>query len=232
MRTGQKSGITNGRMEIPPLPATMQAVATPREAAREKREALLKSERWLGSAEVAGQASGQILDGKPDQYAGRLRREKQLFGVRVGGPYLHPAFQFLPESGELHPKLNALLAKLPHEDHGWAAALWLFAPTRKLDGARPADIFQANPDAVIDAARATSRATMPTGDKTTSSMSLSRRSSQPRSIGVRAGRPSSCLVQSLATTQPRRQFELRSRTRPAWMVRCYHFNLSRTADHS
>jgi len=87
MRTGQKSGITNGRVEIPPLPATMQAVATPREAAREKREALLKSERWLG------------------------------------------------------------------EDHGWAAALWLFAPTRKLDGARPADIFQANPEAVIDAAR-------------------------------------------------------------------------------
>ena len=153
MRTGQKSGITNGRVEIPPLPATMQAVATPREAAREKREALLKSERWLGSAEVAGQASSQILDGNPDQHAGRLRREKQLFGVRVGGQYLHPAFQFLPDSGEPHPKLNALLARLPDEDHGWAAALWLFAPTRKLDGARPADIFQANPDAVIDAAR-------------------------------------------------------------------------------
>jgi len=52
-----------------------------------------------------------------------------------------------------HAKLNALLAKLPDEDHGWASALWLFSPTRKLDGARPADIFQANPDAVIDAAR-------------------------------------------------------------------------------
>ena len=105
------------------------------------------------SAEVAEQASGQILDSNPDQRASRLRREKQLFGVRLGGQYLHPAFQFLSESGEPHPKLNALLAKLPDEDHGWAAALWLFAPTRKLDGARPADLFQANPDAVIDAAR-------------------------------------------------------------------------------
>ena len=134
-------------------PAVKQTVASPREAAREKREELLKSERWLGSAEVAEQASGQILDGNPDQYASRLRREQQLFGVRLGGQYLHPAFQFLPESGVPHPRLNALLAKLPDEDHGWAAALWLFAPTRKLDGARPADIFQANPDAVIDAAR-------------------------------------------------------------------------------
>ena len=153
MKTGKNLGITDGTMKDTSGPAVKQTAASPREAAREKLEALLKSERWLGSAEVAAQASGQILDGDPDRHASRLRREKQLFGVRLGGQYLHPAFQFLPESGVPHPRLNALLARLPDEDHGWAAALWLFAPTRKLDGARPADIFQANPDAVIDAAR-------------------------------------------------------------------------------
>jgi len=145
--------MTNDKVESPAVAAVAQTVATPREAAREKRDALLKSERWLGSAEVAERAGGQVPDSNPDQHASRLRRDKQLFRVRVGGLYLHPAFQFLSESGEPHPKLNALLAKLPDEDHGWAAALWLFAPTRKLDGARPADLFQANPDAVIDAAR-------------------------------------------------------------------------------
>ena len=153
MKTPKNSVITNDKVETPRVPTDEQTVIAPREAAREKLEALLKSERWLGSAEVAGRASGQILDGNPDQHASRLRLEKQLFGVRVGGQYLHPAFQFLSESGEPHPMLNALLGKLPDEDHGWAAALWLFAPTRKLDGARPADIFQSNPDAVIDAAR-------------------------------------------------------------------------------
>ena len=145
--------MTNDKVESSAVAAVAQTVATPREAAREKRDTLLKSERWLVSAEVAEQASGQILDSNPDQRASRLRREKQLFGVRLGGQYLHPAFQFLSESGKPHPKLNTLLAKLPDEDHGWAAALWLFAPTRKLDGARPADLFQANPDAVIDAAQ-------------------------------------------------------------------------------
>ena len=132
---------------------TPAPAVTPLDAARQKRDALLKSERWLSSTEVAEHARGEVLYSNPHQHASRLRREGRLFGVRLGGQYLHPAFQFQPASGEPHPRLDELLAKLPGEDNGWAAALWLFAPTRKLDGARPADVFLANPDAVIDAAR-------------------------------------------------------------------------------
>lgn len=149
---------------VPVMPVANTEVDAPAEAAapvapaaaaaRERRDELLKSEDWLSSTEVAQRArGGAVLESNPHQHASRLRREKRLFGVRLGGHYLHPAFQFAPATGEPHAALPDLLAKLPDEDHGWAAALWLFAPTAKLGGARPADVFQERPAAVIDAAR-------------------------------------------------------------------------------
>lgn len=142
------------RTEVDAPAAAGGGVAPAAAAARERRDELLKSEVWLSSTEVAKRArGGAVLESNPHQHASRLRREKRLFGVRLGGQYLHPGFQFTPATGEPHPALPDLLAKLPDEDHGWAAALWLFAPTGKLGGARPADVFQERPAEVIDAAR-------------------------------------------------------------------------------
>lgn len=160
-------GVVSGAAATAPAPAaaaartasddaqeTGEKVSPAASAARERRDELLKSETWLSSTEVAKHArGGAVLESNPHQHASRLRREKRLFGVRLGGQYLHPAFQFTPATGEPHPALPELLAKLPDEDHGWAAALWLFAPTGKLGGARPADVFQERPAEVIDAAR-------------------------------------------------------------------------------
>lgn len=148
---GGATTATNAAAAAPMATATPLAPAT--QAARDRRDELLKSERWLSSAEVAQQARGELLESNPHQHASRLRRERRLFGVRLGGKYLHPAFQFIPATGELRPEMADLLARLPDEDHGWAAALWLFAPTGKLGGARPADVFQDRPADVIDAAR-------------------------------------------------------------------------------
>lgn len=123
------------------------------ELARTRRNELLAQERWLTSQQVATQARGRTVESNPYEYASRLRREHRLFGARFRGSYLYPAFQFQPETGEPHPAVADLLARLPDSSDGWVAALWLFQPTGKLGGARPADVFAHDPGAVIDAAR-------------------------------------------------------------------------------
>jgi hypothetical protein len=42
---------------------------------------------------------------------------------------------------------------LPKDRSGWRQSLWLFQRHGQLDGKRPADAFQKNPDLVIEAAR-------------------------------------------------------------------------------
>jgi hypothetical protein len=152
-RTGISGLEPTGAAEKVSAPATDSELPPATIAARARRDELLKSERWLSSAEVAQQARGQLLESNPHQHASRLRRERRLFGARLGGQYLHPEFQFIPATGEPHPAMADLMARLPGEDNGWAAALWLFAPTLKLGGERPADVFQARPADVVDAAR-------------------------------------------------------------------------------
>jgi hypothetical protein len=51
------------------------------------------------------------------------------------------------------PEMKTLLDVLPKDRSGWRQARWLFQRHGQLDGARPADVFQKNPQAVIDAAR-------------------------------------------------------------------------------
>ena len=123
-------------------------MADERAVALQFRDSLLESERWLDADGLA-----QLRGGVAPEAVDRCRRERGVLAVRLKGEYLFPAFQFLPRPGETHPRMSDLLAVLPDEDHGWTAAFWCFSPTLKLGGSRPADLFLAKPDDVIDAAR-------------------------------------------------------------------------------
>jgi len=85
--------------------------------------------------------------------ASRLRRGGELLGAWNGREFLHPTFQFQPDTGRLMPEMKTLLSVLPKDRSGWRQAIWLFQRHGQLDGKRPADVFQKDPDAVIKAAR-------------------------------------------------------------------------------
>ncbi len=118
-----------------------------------RRDELLAQECWLSGPQVAERTGGRNGESSPYEYASRRRRERRLFGARFRGSYRYPAFQFIPGTGEPHAELTKLVALLPSSHDGWTAALWLFQPTGRLGGARPADVFSRDPAAVIDAAR-------------------------------------------------------------------------------
>lgn len=120
------------------------------DAALQLRDSLLANERWFTAAEVAvrlgrGDSAQEIVE--------QLRRERAVLAVRLGSEYLYPAFQLTGAPAEIHRAMSDLLAILPDEDHGWAAAFWCFSPTLKLDGARPADLLRSEPSRVITAAQ-------------------------------------------------------------------------------
>lgn len=129
----------------------MNAAAS--DAARMRRDELLAQECWLTGPQVAERSGGRNVESNPYEYASRLRRERRLFGARFRGSYRYPAFQFDPDTGEPHAGLAELLALLPPSNDGWTAAFWLFQPTGRLQGARPADVIAQDAGAVIDAAR-------------------------------------------------------------------------------
>jgi hypothetical protein len=121
--------------------------------ARERRDELLASEKWLDASAVHAQQGGKSGAQGSNNTASRLRRGGELLGAWNGREFLHPIFQFQPVTGRLMPEMKALLDILPKDRSGWRQSLWLFQPHGQLDGRRPADAFQKNPDSVIEAAR-------------------------------------------------------------------------------
>jgi len=87
--------------------------------------------------------------------AGRLRARGELLGVWDGRRYLHPVFQFDPETGRVMREVKDLIQLLPKDRVGWRQVFWLFQPHALLDGKCPADLFPTDAHAVIDAARST-----------------------------------------------------------------------------
>jgi len=121
--------------------------------ARERRDQLLADERWIDAPAVHVQQGGKSDSQGINNTASRLRRRGELLGAWNGREFLHPTFQFQPDTGRLMPEMKALLDFLPKDRSGWRQALWLFQRHAQLHGKRPADVFQKNPDSVIKAAR-------------------------------------------------------------------------------
>lgn len=121
--------------------------------ARERRDALLTAEKWINAPTVHLQQGGRADSQGSNNTASRLRRRGELLGAWNGREFLHPTFQFHPDTGRLMPEMKTLLAILPKDRSGWRQAFWLFQRHAQIDGARPADLFQRDPDGVIKAAR-------------------------------------------------------------------------------
>lgn len=122
------------------------------QVARERRDRLLRDEKWIDAPAVHVQQGGRPNSQGINNTASRLRRGGELLGAWNGREFLHPTFQFQPDTGRLMPEMKTLLSTLPKDRSGWRQALWLFQRHGKLEGKRPADVFQKDPEAVINAA--------------------------------------------------------------------------------
>ena len=75
---------------------------------------------------------------------------------RVRGTWVAPLFQF-DTTGRLLPKASDLARVLEEfaepNDGGWSAIFWCFQPRTDLDGQTPAEMFEADPECVIRAAK-------------------------------------------------------------------------------
>ncbi|MBM0107031.1 hypothetical protein JM946_20020 [Steroidobacter sp. S1-65] len=121
--------------------------------ARERRDQLLADEKWFNAPEVHVQQGHDPNAQGVNNTASRLRRDKLLLGAWNGREYLHPQFQFDRHTGRLMPEVEPLLEVLPKDRSGWRQVFWLFQKHARLQNRRPADIFQDQPTAVIEAAR-------------------------------------------------------------------------------
>lgn len=151
-------------------PVVMAApTRTPAQASAALRDELLGL-GWPTSAEV-GESHGSKA-GNKGQWAKDRRDRGELFGVWSASErtFRHPAFQF-DETGAIRPYVKDLISALStHPDFtpaadkgGWRRAFWLHGPTLALADANgaaraPADVFAAEPAAVIEAARAMAEA--------------------------------------------------------------------------
>lgn len=87
----------------------------------------------------------------PHPIVSRWLKERRVFAVDSPQGRLIPAFQ-LDENGEPRPAIAQVLAALSGELRDWEILLWFTGSSGHLGGARPADLLDSKPDAVIAAA--------------------------------------------------------------------------------
>ena len=114
---------------------------------------MLREEKWIDASAVhvqqGGRPDSQGINNTPSRPGGG----GEFLGVWNGREFVHPTFQFQLDTGRLMPEMKTLLSILPKDRSGWRQALWLFQRHGQLEGKRPADVFQKDPKAVIEAAR-------------------------------------------------------------------------------
>ena len=67
--------------------------------------------------------------------ASRWRKEEKIFGIRVGRPYVYPAFQF--KEGRPREGLAEVLDALPDDMTAWQTAFWFTSGNGRLNGDQP-----------------------------------------------------------------------------------------------
>jgi hypothetical protein len=130
------------------LPSDAAVVLSRRNAKR--RAELLREFGALNGEQIAEEHSRAA---NRHALAARWRKEGRIFGVPYRSQTLYPAFQF-DESGALRPAIALVLAALPRARMSdWETALWWTAANGRLDGRRPVDLLDTEPEAVVTAAQ-------------------------------------------------------------------------------
>ena len=113
----------------------------------EARTALIEEFGLLTSGQIA-----EINESTAENraaLASRWKREGKILSVLHKGTLYYPAFQF-DADGRPRPIIARVLAALD-EHEGWSTALWFIADNGYLE-ARPVDLLDADPEAVVAAA--------------------------------------------------------------------------------
>jgi len=130
-------------------------VPSPAQASLAQRESQV---RWGMLEEFGAFTSEELADQRSQAknrhaLANRWRSEDKVFAVELRGRRLFPGFQFDPETFAPEPVVADALAALPREQMSeWEVALWWVAADPWLDGDRPVDVMQEDPDSVVAAA--------------------------------------------------------------------------------
>jgi hypothetical protein len=116
----------------------------------EARSAFLEEFPALAAAELARLAG--ITWANPAAWPSRLAKEGKVFSVEYGRRQLFPAFQFESDWQPREPVAKVLVQPENGGLRGWSIALWFTAANGWLEGARPVDRLDAQPEQVIAAA--------------------------------------------------------------------------------
>jgi hypothetical protein len=122
-------------------------------AAHLRRKELLNQVSWLDTAGVSVRQGGGESQAESEAIVRALRHANALFGVWSGSEYLHPVFQFDPQTGSLRPQMREMLEVLPQKFTEWQKCYWFFQTNEGLNGACPADVFLTDPQTVLQLAR-------------------------------------------------------------------------------
>jgi hypothetical protein len=109
------------------------------------------AEFGVWSAAEAGRRIGS-RGHSPTAAIRRWAAQGNLLTVPVAGLDHYPGFAFGAD-GRPRPVLGRVAAALPGRT-GWALVAWLVSPQDVLGGARPVDLLDVQPDAVVAAAAA------------------------------------------------------------------------------
>ena len=138
---------------LPPLSALLPSKVAILQARRnaEARARLIQEFGALTSTEVADLAGSKA--GNRAAMAHRWKQEGRIFSVTYEGTVLYPAFQFDREGRPL-AAMAQVIRTLGSKSSEWELALWFMANTGWLDGQRPVDLLESDPEAVVKAAEA------------------------------------------------------------------------------
>ena len=115
------------------------------------RERFLAKFNFLDAAEVAQRSGSRSTNRRAA--ASRWASSGRVFGVKLNGQVLYPAFQF-DEAGQPLPSVaEALEALRPLGLSDWAQALWWDTASDVLGWRTPAEVVGEDPAAVVDAAQ-------------------------------------------------------------------------------
>jgi hypothetical protein len=129
---------------VPSAPAVLQAR---RNALA--REALFREFGAFTSAEIAGHAGSKAAN--KAALANRWKQEGRIFSVTHHGVTYYPGYQF-DDQGRPRPVISKVVGALGSQSTEWELALWFLGNTGWLDGRRPVDLLDSEPEEVAQAA--------------------------------------------------------------------------------